>query len=390
VGAARFAAACLAASVFAACGLAVNGLETDGDGGGLDHVDGTADVSQSDAAPDVSSSGADTSTGPEAASSDTGSSGDVVLIEAAPVDGCVATGAENCTNGVDDDCNGLVDCADPACGTQGYACVAALPAKGWDFEAFSAASQAGCPATLTQKKVDVDPTNLGPATCGCTCGVGTQPSCDTGNIAASGGTDNTCGAGSGMLPANGGQCNTMTLPVGPYEKATPPGPTGGTCTANVSVTKPTTGATQGETCAGETAFGGGCSGTDVCALVPTGYTACLHHGGANMMCPVGYATSHAVGTLQDTRGCGNCMCAPPTATCSGNWNFFTAAGCTGAVTLSVTANGQCNATGNQNPAAMFQSNQLVATPNNTACAMPAAPMPTGTVTLTGADTLCCE
>ncbi len=37
---------------------------------------------------------------------------------------------ERCDNGIDDDGNGLTDCADPAC-TEGYRCLPAAP-KGWD------------------------------------------------------------------------------------------------------------------------------------------------------------------------------------------------------------------------------------------------------------------
>ena len=40
---------------------------------------------------------------------------------------CVPTGAENCFNGVDDDCNGHVDCDDPACGSGVAQCVALDP-----------------------------------------------------------------------------------------------------------------------------------------------------------------------------------------------------------------------------------------------------------------------
>jgi hypothetical protein len=216
------------------------------------------------------------------------------------------------------------------------------------------------------------------------------PSCVTGNITASGGNDATCSLGGEMAPANGGMCNNMSHPVTAYVKATPPGPTGGSCSAAETVTKPPTGATHGETCSGETTFGAGCSGTQVCALVPAGYSACIHHGGANMGCQAGYATPHAVGTLQDTRGCGPCMCGMPTATCSGNWDLYSSQGCTGAITLSVLANGQCDPTGNSTFSQMFQSNILVVPPTNVTCATPAPPPPTGSVMLAGADTVCCE
>src|SRR5580658_7572719 len=37
---------------------------------------------------------------------------------------------EDCANGMDDDCNGLADCADPACQSAGYACETPAP-TGW-------------------------------------------------------------------------------------------------------------------------------------------------------------------------------------------------------------------------------------------------------------------
>jgi hypothetical protein len=384
-----FAVACLAATGLAACGLSLNGLQT-GDDAGPSLLDATGDVTMADASQE--GSGGDTGAGPETASGgDTGSTGDVVVPETGLVDGCVPTGPENCTNGIDDDCNGLTDCADPACTTQGYACVTPSPKTGWDFVAFDATSQAGCPATLMAKNVDVDPTNLGaPAVCGCTCAVGAPPSCEQGTFAAKGGNDSTCSLGGTNFPASGGACNNTTLPMTPFVQVTPPAAMGGMCTANGTTTKPPTGATQGEVCSGEKAFGSGCTAPQVCGLVPAGFTACVHHGGANMGCPgAPYTMPHSVGTLQDSRSCGNCACGAPTATCSGFWNFYSNGGCGGAVTVQVTANGACDPT-NAQPAAMFQSNELDVQPSNVACATPAAPPSMGGVTLNGADTICCE
>jgi hypothetical protein len=39
-------------------------------------------------------------------------------------DGECNGGAEDCANGKDDNCNGLVDCADPVCQGAGYSCTA--------------------------------------------------------------------------------------------------------------------------------------------------------------------------------------------------------------------------------------------------------------------------
>jgi hypothetical protein len=241
-----------------------------------------------------------------------------------------------------------------------------------------------------QKKGDVDPTSLPPAVCGCTCAAGGNPTCLNGNVSGKGGPDATCSTGPANFPANNGVCVNNMLPVTAYIQATLPGPSGGMCTPTPSVTKPSTGATSGEYCTGESAFGAGCSGTNVCALVPTGYQVCAHHGGANMGCPPGYPTAHAIGTLQDNRGCASCMCSPQTATCSGTWNFYGSMNCTGPVGVAATANGACDATGNQNLSTVFQSYMVVAQPTNVACAAPAPPAPTGGVMLNGADTICCE
>jgi hypothetical protein len=40
---------------------------------------------------------------------------------------CTKTGSENCFDGIDNDCNGLIDCADPACGATVAQCVALDP-----------------------------------------------------------------------------------------------------------------------------------------------------------------------------------------------------------------------------------------------------------------------
>ncbi len=398
MGAARFAVACVAAGLLAACGLAVNGLETAGsDAGG---PDATGDVKTGDGS-QGGSSGGDTGApgdakGGDTSSSDTGTAGDVVT-DVAPVDGCVPKGPENCTNGVDDDCNGLVDCADPACTAQGYACVPVSPSGGWDIEAFDATSQAGCPPSLKAKNVDVDPMNLSaPASCDCICAVGAPPSCEQGSISATHGPTDQCGSAAMTYPASGGNCNKQDLSVDAFVQATQPPPAGGTCNPTTTPTVPPTGATQGETCSGQTAFGGGCPAQQTCALVPTGFTACIHHGGANMACPAGgYTTPHSVGTVTDNRGCNNaCACGAPTATCSvGSWAFFTSNDCSGTASVSLVTDDHCDPTGPAVGGATYPTNQFTSTPQagTVACGLPTTqPGATGNATLMGADTLCCE
>lgn len=396
MGGTRPLVACFAAAALTACGLSVAGLQQ-GDGGAAStdaQSEGHSSFGDScGCSLDAHASDAFVQDAPatDAAPTDAPSGLDVIPVEASPTDGCKATGPEQCTNGVDDDCNGLADCADPACTTAGYACVGTFPG-GWQYVPFDAASQAGCPAGLTQSKVDVDPQNLSTsATCSCACAAGGAVSCEVGGIATKFGPDGTCGAPTvPPFPANGGNCNTQNLMVEPYVEATPPPATGGTCAANPTTTVPPTDATQGEYCPGQKAYGGGCSTGQVCALAPAGYQQCIHHGGV-MACPAGsYVTAHAVGTLQDSRACSPCTCTgTPTATCAGSWSFFDGTGCSGNG-LAIAVDGNCDAT-SSDPTHTYGSNKYSATPSNLACSPPAAqPSPTGGAALNGQDTVCCE
>jgi hypothetical protein len=387
--------ACAGAALIAGCGLGVDGLQ--------------AGV-ESDTGPDAQAEGgiivtggmdatADTALGPDSPAVEAGADAPGIVdvappIEAMPADGCVPTGPESCTNGIDDDCNGLTDCQDMACTGAGYTCVPS-PQNGWSFVAFDATGRPACPATLTVKALDVDPTDLtSPAVCSCACAIGTEPSCETGNITAKFGMANACNTPI-TAAAMGGQCVTdpMSQPAPLAGQATGPGLTGGSCTAQVTPTVPSTGASQGETCGGETAFGAGCGAGQVCALAPSPFAACVHHGG-QQPCAVdsGYSKAHTVGTLQDSRGCSACTCATtPTATCGpATWNFYATSNCMG-TPMSLTANGVCNTITPTAANAMVMSAMFTSTPENVSCGQPnAMPAATGNVTLTGADSICCE
>lgn len=377
----------LCVAVFAACGIDRGGLEDE------PSVDGGPEDSGSIVTGDGGSSGAGgDSTGVGSGSSSGGSvdtgAGDVTHDSA--IDGCTPTGAENCTDGIDNDCNGEVDCQDTACTGAGFRCVPDPgAAKGWAFVAFDATSQPACPTGTQPHPVDVNPTNLSsPASCSCVCGPGTLPSCEQGAIASTFGTSG-CNNAFTMGQANGGNCNQMGVSgVEQYVQASTT-PAGGTCTGNVTTTVPPTGATHGQYCDGETKFGAGCAAGSVCALAPAGFAACLHHGGP-APCPGPYGVSSAVGTVMDTRSCGPCGCGTPAAACSGHWLFFTSGDCSGGAALTLTADGACLPTGDDGTHP-YGSNLYVASPTGVTCGTPkTAPMPTGSATLGKADTICCE
>jgi hypothetical protein len=390
VGSLREVVACAGGVLLAACGLQVSGLAPGADGG-VAGTDAHEDVSYG--GNDATSEGADGTAGDAGTDVSTGDAKGDVFVEATPADGCVPTGPENCTNGKDDDCNGLTDCADPACMSAGYVCVSPVP-SGWDYVAFDPTGRPSCPGGLAAAAFDVDPTDLtSPAQCGCACNVSSSPSCNSGMITATPGNDNTCtGAGAtGMFPANDGQCNVTGHTVAAFVNVSGPPPVGGTCTPQASDVNPSTGATQGETCGGETMFGAGCSGGQVCALAPSGFQGCIHHGG-QLACIAGsgYTQPNAVGTLNDTRGCGSCTCSgtPMTTCAAGSWTFYDNANCSGGGGLTITANGQCDQNSG-NPTHTFQSNAFTASPNPATCAQPTPPQPTGSVQLQMEDTVCC-
>jgi len=116
-----------------------------------------------------------------------------------------------------------------------------------------------------------------------------------------------------------------------------------------------------------------------------------------MACPAGspYVHAHSIGTLQDSRGCGSCGCASPTANCDGTWTFYPSTDCNGGGTEVVVVDGNCDATppqsgggGGGNPT--YQSYQFSASPTEVQCAVSQQPQPTGSAGLTGQDSICCE
>jgi hypothetical protein len=345
-----------------------------GGGGGRD----------STTAGDDTGSGGDTGTGDDVANgddaSDTGTTGN----DAPSSDGCAAQ-TEVCTDGIDNDCNGLVDCADPACAQQGYSCFP-TPPGGWAFVAFSADAQPGCAQGQQANSVDVDPV-LQSASCSCTCNVGTAPTC-TGRVSSSYGTmGGTCPMmGAGMFAADG-TCINTPLTLEPFVQVGQPANSGGTCAANPTTTVPAAGSTRGQVCSGQNKFGGGCSGGTVCALAPSSFEACVAKNGQNA-CPSGaYTNSHFVGTLDDTRGCGPCKCNG-TPSCALTWAFYPNPNCNGQAGPTLHPDGTCQSTGTG--ASTYASSKLTGDATNASCPPPQMqPTPTGQLAINAEQTVCC-
>jgi hypothetical protein len=342
-------------------------------------------------------------------------SGDSPGEEASSVDACIPTGVEICTNGIDDDCNGLIDCADPACSS--YSCIPPVPG-GWTgpaalWQAMNPATAPACQNTFGNPIDANGGLTFSPASCGtCTCGASGQTCSAAGTFHPDQACNNTTCAT--VIPASDGSCTAVASNScgsgGSFTMgASPPTPTGGSCSANagsVSV-PPVSWTTSARVCSytGATDGPGGCADTgDLCVLSPTGSygsTLCVYSMAdpAPTSCPVGYTRTGPLvfyAADADTRGCGGCACAgaPSGGSCSGTVDLYgtSANGCSGTpVTYTVGAACQCYGCGGQ-PSLTAMPGYVKGSYAITAgtCAVTAQPTPTGTATPTGPTTLCCR
>jgi hypothetical protein len=291
---------------------------------------------------------------------------------------------EICTDGIDNDCNGLVDCADPACAQAGYTCVA-QPPPGWSLVAFTPTQSLGCPRVFpATTDVDVDPTPL-PAQCSCTCDLITPPSSCAAMVTTRTGDNGAC-ANLGGSPAADGTCGG---PISLTANVQVSGADGfhGSCAPNVVTTRPSPNTTRGEVCSG-VKIGGGCPAGQACLLAPSPFFACIA-APTQVVCPpgAGYPNGHFVGSNNDSRGCAGCACNTPPV-CGLTWDFFNGPNCMGSPQLTLYPDGSCMATNGKKD---YQSNRLTGNPQNASCAGPTQqPQPTGALTLDREQTVCCR
>jgi hypothetical protein len=353
----------------AALGACIPGpLTFAGNDGGLS-PDGTS----SDSATDDSGLGAldapadaDTGTSSSSSGSSSGSSGgDTGTVSDS------AMGNDACTTG---------------CGPPGCDCIDPVPG-GWTLVAFDATSRTSCPSGYgSPADVIVDPSNLGPSTCGCTCDVTTTPDCYTGQVTIGYGTG-VCNMTAGPYDVNGGGCVAVSIPFAASNHSMAPlAPTGGTCSPNVTDTPPSPGGGLGKQCSVSAALvNGGCSGSKVCAPPVTSlFDLCIAQSG-QVPCPSGYPNAHVTGTGITSGGCSSCTCATPMTSCdSPTFSLFSDTEC-GSVLASLAADGNCHTVTTGGTAASYQ---YTAT-GSTTCVPPTQPTPTGNSSLSGLTTVCC-
>lgn len=335
---------------------------------------------------------------------------DYTFDELAPTGGGSST--ENCLNGVDDDSDGLVDCADDACGGAGYACVATAP-LGWTGYLSLYVGPDGeapaCPAQFPSAipYVGRSTPTADPAACAtCACGAPMGGVCDLADViivsektcqsidppafatnlsvpAAWDGKCESMGSAPGGLTTCGGFCNRTV-------KAAAPQLVGGACAVSGGeATKPEVKwATLGKAC-GDAPSGGGCTGGQVCQPTPaTGFESGLcNYKPGEQACPGEPFTEQHVfyEGVEDTRMCTECSCGSPVnATCAATITVFTDNACTtGAVSFSA---GSC-ALLPGNPTITGRS-AMITSMSPCAC-QPSGGESMGAVTATQPTTFCC-
>jgi hypothetical protein len=303
-------------------------------------------------------------------------------------------GEVNCTNGIDDDNNGVADCNDPNCTTAGYTCHD-VPA-GWvgPVALFEGAPPANpcCPSDYpTLGPVGGRTPSMDPFTCtACGCGLATA-TCTPSPLVIH--TTAGCIDPGSSTPQQNGSCKPVS---GSLFTAAPPTVTMGTCAVidSVPLTPPTaTWTTVDQLCLGETK-GMGCTATQVCARPAAGAfggALCVYAAGAQMTCPAAFAVKHNFYQgFTDTRGCGPCTCgAPMPPACAATSVFYSTTMCSGGVNKVIgTIPNDGMTCFSLAGAGSFETN--VAPPVPTSCA-PMGGGTTGTVTEATATelTVCC-
>jgi len=306
---------------------------------------------------------------------------------------CVKTGPEICDDGIDNDCNGMADCADPACGT--YACVTSAPA-GWDLVAFAETAPPACPTSYTSTDLKVL-NGSAAVTCPCTCtgSGGSGPTCAGATTAITTGDDAACAAAQTTANLNSNTGLAACTAIGTdlllgsvgstgFGKVTPPaGPLA--CTPAASTTKTNT--TDGRACTPPTSAAAGCDATTRCLPKAPGFTMCISKTGPQT-CPGGFTKTRRAGTTaSDTRACTLCSCNK--TACATNVTLWSNSMCNAKTSIftapSDTACAAPQAVSDTNYTAKFYTSTSTG-----GCAVGTPATPTGELTFGGERTVCCK
>jgi hypothetical protein len=308
-------------------------------------------------------------------------------------------GPEDCLNGVDDDGDGKIDCADLDC-TPDFECVPQAPV-GWTgyfrvaADTYPVGNRPPCADSSQPDAFFAEPR---PATCeSCACGPLTGAACGAPDVTCWAGVKNCSGPDSTAYGAklSNGTCQDVTIsfPANDTDSsckvttAMKPGscpPSGGAYEASPPVGK------EVDRCGEATKGGAGCKAGSVCipkGAGPYAAAACMQKAD-HVPCPNGWTAYHVGSSFSDDRGCTPCDCKPDTKCSNAKVVVSDNAGCKGSTQDLVDT--ACHDT-----TAKFANGvgalQLTAPSalSATGCA-PTGGAPAGSVELTGKLTICCK
>ena len=339
----------------------------------------------------------------------------------AHVDACPnAGGPENCTNGIDDNCDGLIDCLDPLCvpdsGFQGYVCAPAPP-TGWTapvvvYDFTNSATPAPTPPPCADNYPDRtfvahdQPSPSGSPSCTCTCGGASGGSCSAPTVAFYASSVPTCNGSLGSASVSPTCTEVLTRGgINGIQITSAGNPSGGACDAGVTANIPPfdnnndwlrtgAGCTTARENAGAPLHQGGCPTNQVCienpSLGPSQHL-CAVFSGSNS-CGNGYDAGFAYYTGEtDSRVCNGsgCSCGAPSLTCTPNVTVANSSACNSLTRSETTTT--CDptnnypSTGTQAVWAMGSSTATVASN----CQASGTAVINGGINRTGVVTVCC-
>ena len=241
---------------------------------------------------------------------------------------CVRVPESNCLDGIDNNGDGLADCADPTCAAI-VECVPTPPSGG---ELGVHLTSGSCPTSYNTP--EAYHTGLQPKSCtGCTC----QTQCQATTNVYTGASCNTAPVSTVFSGPPTGSVICKNINATTYASGTLNAPALAGCVAGGTATQPDPTWTTNDTfCAAKTS--NTCDAQHVCVAKPASTPVCARVD-ASASCPAGYTTTNGVYYADFMRGsCGSCSsCTQATSlTCTvGAFSSqaLTGANCTGGGTL---------------------------------------------------------
>lgn len=301
--------------------------------------------------------------------------------------------SEDCTNGTDDDGNGLVDCEDPACAS--FTCLPEVPA-GWDgpvmlFAGSGTMPDCGFFQTVVEGGLEIS--SYPPANCpACSCSAPTGESCPMPVVELY--DSGSCSAGPDLVvsPSSPGTCRTFQDTV-EYDSARvlPAQPSGGSCQASAGPPDVPDFEWPDPALVCEADVpdaGGGCEDSGCVPRPPAPYLPqyCVFREGL-LPCPgTNYDRFVVYDTFSDTRACSGCTCSSPDGgTCAGQVSVYGSSSCSGA-TNDVPTDGSC---AGLSGSILYESLSYEPDgPSGSSCT-PSGGVPVGSVKESDPVTVCC-